>query len=41
MDVGYIFVWIVKNRKWVEIMGKMIGLIGSVVIGKLIVSNMI
>lgn len=41
MDVGHIFARIAKNRKRAEIMGKTIGLTGSVATGKSTVSNMI
>lgn len=41
MDAGHIFARIVKNRKRAEIMGKTIGLTGSVATGKSTVSNMI
>lgn len=41
MDAGHIFARIAKNRKRVEIMGKTIGLTGSVATGKSTVSNMI
>lgn len=41
MDAGHIFARIAKNRKRAEIMGKTIGLTGSVATGKSTVSNMI
>lgn len=41
MDAGHIFARIVKNRKRAGIMGKTIGLTGSVATGKSTVSNMI
>lgn len=41
MDAGHIFARIAKNRKRDEIMGKTIGLTGSVATGKSTVSNMI
>lgn len=41
MDVGHIFARIAKNRKRAEIMGKTIGLTGSVATGKSTVSSMI
>lgn len=41
MDAGHIFVRIAKNRKRAEIMGKTIGLTGSVATGKSTVSNLI
>lgn len=41
MDAGHIFAQIAKNRKRAEIMGKTIGLTGSVATGKSTVSNMI
>lgn len=41
MDEGHIFARIAKNRKRAEIMGKTIGLTGSVATGKSTVSNMI
>ncbi|EAG4095444.1 dephospho-CoA kinase, partial [Listeria monocytogenes] len=39
MDAGHIFARIAKNRKRAEIMGKTIGLTGSVATGKSTVSN--
>lgn len=41
MDAGHIFARIAKNRKRAEIMGKTIGLTGSVATGKSTVSNLI
>lgn len=41
MDAGHIFARIAKNRKRAEIMGKTIGLTGSVATGKSTVSSMI
>lgn len=41
MDAGHIFARIAKNRKRAEIVGKTIGLTGSVATGKSTVSNMI